>query len=240
MQINLTMLGIGLAVMFFGYFFGLFEGRGQGYKRRKQEEEEEKKTRAAIEKPLAPPPPLVADNGLLKISLDDKQQPQLDLDGQRVEASSLTADQRKRLMELLVLARPWLDPNFQPKTAAPPPVARPAGPSTPAPAHPVQAALPASPKPAPSVAPKASTPPARPEVAAPTTMVGQIDAILQTRLAGTPLAGRGIRLTESPEGAVTVEVGLERFPSVGEVTDPTIQAIIRAAIAEWEQKYTPT
>ncbi len=240
MQMNLlTMLGIGLAVMFFGYFFGLFEGRGQGYKRRKQQEEEEKKTRAAIERPLAPPP--VADNSLLKISLDIKQQPQLDLDGQRVDPSRLTADQRKRLMELLVLARPWLDPNFQPKAAAPPPVARPAGPSTPTPAPPVQAApAAANPKPGPSVTPAAATPPARPEVVAPTTMVGQIDAILQARLAGTPLAARGIRLTESPEGAVTVEVGLERFPSVGEVTDPTIQAIIRAAIAEWEQKYTPT
>lgn len=28
-----VLIGIALAVMFFGYFFGLFEGRGQGYKK---------------------------------------------------------------------------------------------------------------------------------------------------------------------------------------------------------------
>jgi len=48
MQFNLfIVIGIGLAAMFFGYFFGLFEGRGQGYKKRKKEEPEEKKDSAA-------------------------------------------------------------------------------------------------------------------------------------------------------------------------------------------------
>ncbi len=44
MQFNLfIVIGIGLAAMFFGYGFGLFEGRSQGYKKRKKEEPEEKK-----------------------------------------------------------------------------------------------------------------------------------------------------------------------------------------------------
>ncbi len=230
MQINLTMLGIGLAVMFFGYFFGLFEGRGQGYKRRKTEEEE-KKTRAAIEKPLRPPPPApVVENSLLKISLDENNQPCLDLDGQRVNTPQLTPEQRKRLIDLMVMARPWIDGSASQKPAVPavqtvnPPM------TTTAPA-PVP-----TPKPAPSL-PVASS---KPEAAAPTTMVGQIDAILQARLTGTPLSGRGIRLVESPEGMVTVVVGMNSYPGVSEVPDPAIQAAIRSAITEWEQKYTPT
>lgn len=230
MQINLTMLGIGLAVMFFGYFFGLFEGRGQGYKRRKKEEEEEKKTKAAIEKPLPPPPSPVVANSLLKISLDENHQANLDLDGQRVDTSQLTPEQRKRLIDLMVMARPWIDGSAPPKPAVQtvnPPMPATASPPIPTP----------KPAPSPTVAPPAQP---KPDVAAPTTMVGQIDAILQIHLAGTPLSGRGIRLVESSEGTVTVVVGLDSYPGVSEVPDPTIQAAIRAAISEWEKRYTPS
>ena len=49
MQISiLALVGIGLATMFFGYFFGLFEGRGQGYKKRRNEEASDPELRAAI------------------------------------------------------------------------------------------------------------------------------------------------------------------------------------------------
>ncbi len=70
-------------------------------------------------------------------------------------------------------------------------------------------------------------------------MVGQIDAILQTNLIGTPLANRGIRLVELPEGGALVVVENDRYAGVGEVPDPQIQAAIRTAIAEWEKRYTP-
>jgi hypothetical protein len=70
-------------------------------------------------------------------------------------------------------------------------------------------------------------------------MVGQIDAILQTKLAGTQLSGRGVRLIESPDGGVSVMVGLQKFSGVGEVPEAEVQAAIRAAIAEWEQRFTP-
>lgn len=70
-------------------------------------------------------------------------------------------------------------------------------------------------------------------------MVAQIDEILQARLVSSPLADHAIKLMESPEGGVIVLVGLQKFNGVGEVTDPQIQAEIRAAIAEWEKKYTP-
>lgn len=239
MQINLTMLGVGLAVMFFGYFFGLFEGRGQGYKRRKKEEDEEKKTKAAFEKPLPPasvPPAPVRENNLLKISLDENQQPRLDLDGQRVDTTQLTPEQRKRLIDLMVMARPWIDGSTPQKTAVPP---KPTMPTV----NPPQTAPAPAPIPAPKPASSPSVPPTtspKQDVTAPTTMVSQIDAILQTHLTGSPLSGRGIRLVESPEGTVTVVVGIDNYPGVNEVPDPAIQAAIRAAISEWEQRYTPT
>jgi hypothetical protein len=70
-------------------------------------------------------------------------------------------------------------------------------------------------------------------------MVAQIDEILQKNIAGTSLANRGIRLMDAPGGGVTVFLGLDRYSSVGDVTDPEAQAAIRAAIAVWEKKYTP-
>jgi hypothetical protein len=63
--------------------------------------------------------------------------------------------------------------------------------------------------------------------------------LIETMLIGTPLATRGIRLVESAEGGAMVVVGLKRYPGVGDVPDPEVQAAIRAAIAEWEKKYTP-
>jgi hypothetical protein len=69
--------------------------------------------------------------------------------------------------------------------------------------------------------------------------VSQIDSLLQARLAGTPLEERGIFLAQSPEGGVAVYVGLTRYNGIDEVPDAQIKAAIRAAISEWENKYTP-
>jgi hypothetical protein len=55
----------------------------------------------------------------------------------------------------------------------------------------------------------------------------------------TPLEKSGIRLQESLQGGVEVYVGLQKFETIDDVPDQTIKGIIRAAIAEWEEKYTP-
>jgi hypothetical protein len=232
-----ALIGIGLAAMFFGYFFGLFEGRGQGYKKRQKEEAANPSLKAALQTPLpppsapapvpAPPPAPVAppppDTSLLRLSLDAREQPCLDLDGQRVNTQQMAPQERKRLIDLMVLMRPWIDVSpvqSQERPATVTPAARPMMPPPPPP-PPVMPVKPA-------------------EIAsAPTTMVGQIDAILQTNLIGTPLATRGIRLVESAQGGAMVIVGLNKYPGVGDVPDPEVQAAIRTAIAEWEQKYTP-
>lgn len=190
--------------------------------------------------------PALPGTTLLRLWLDSAERPSLDLDGQRVETSTISEPNRKRLITLLNVMRPWIEG----KSAAP--VAPPAAAQVPAPANPVPQIVtpvaapfdPAPPsgssqgKPAPSVAP-APTVKKDEKPVAPLSIVAQIDEILQARLAVTPLAKRGIRLQESPEGGVIVWVGIQKFAGVGDVTDPEVQAIIHAATSEWERKYTP-
>ena len=232
----LALIGISLVTMFFGYFFGLSEGRGQGYKKRQKEETSTPSLVAALQTPVPPPSspapqpalspaptvPPPAERSLLKLSLDAREQPCLDLDGQRVNRERMAPQQRKRLIDLMVVMRPWIDASPVPSQGAP---------VTAAPA-----ARPAMPPPPPPVAPAKTTP----IILAPTSLVGQIDAILQANIIGTPLETRGIRLVESPEGGALVVVGPNRYPGVSDVPDPEVQAAIRKATAEWEQKYTPT
>jgi hypothetical protein len=234
MNFNWSIL-IWIAVVIFVYVFGLFEGRGQGYKRRKAEEAEEKKNQPAL---VAPAPQTVTvkvdDPGILRIK-NDNGTIALDLDGSRVDTSSLNADQRKRLIEMLNLMRPWLEGKAASTSPA----------NTPAPSNLVadlrqdfsSPSMPPAPQPA---APRTATiaPEDRP-VAPAGSIVSQIDSILQARLVGTPLEDRGVFLAQSPEGGVMVYVGLTKYMGVNDVPDPEIKAAIRAAIAEWENKYTP-
>ncbi len=247
----LAIIGIALAAMFFGYGFGLFEGRGQGYKRRQKEEASDPALRPVVPPP-APPAPAPApvaprEDALLKLKLDGTGQACLDMDGQHIDTSQISPQQRKRLIDLMVMMRPWIE-------SGPIASSKPQAVSAPAPEPPPSAGTAAA-------AQRATVPPfdtqpltrttgplnlgasplaaADQPASAPTTMVGQIDAILQTRLIGTPLASRGIRLVESVQGGAMVVVGLNRYAGVGDVPDPEVQAAIRAAIAEWEKKYTP-
>lgn len=235
MQFNLLILiGISLAAMFFGYFFGLFEGRGQGYKRHQKEAEEENAGKGPAQTFLPPSPLSSSENSLLRLSRGENSQLRLDLDGQRVDTSRLAPEQRKRLIDLMVLMRPWIEGGTIQKTVAPSqPVEQPAS------APPSSAAMQTPPTAAPLSQAKAAPTLSSKEDSAPTSMVGQIDAILQTRLVGTPLENLGIQLTESAEGGVVVLVGKDRYASVGDVPDPAVQAAIKAAIAEWERRYTP-
>jgi hypothetical protein len=71
------------------------------------------------------------------------------------------------------------------------------------------------------------------------SIVSQIDAILQSRIVGTPLEDRGVFLAQSPEGGVMVYIGLTKYMGVDDVPDPEVKAAIRSAIREWENRYTP-
>lgn len=232
----LAIFGIAMAAMFFGYGFGLFEGRGQGYKKRKTEEDQEKKE--TPEPASSPATVTVDDPGLMRIK-NDNGSLTLDLDGTRVNASSLSNDQRKRLIEMLNFIRPWLENKPAPAPPSPSasvPVVQQATPV---------ASVPATATPRPISQPvtqnqdKSSTAKNDRPAAPANSIVGQIDSILQERLVGTPLEERGVFLAQSPEGGVNVYIGLTRYSSVDEVPDMEIKAAIRAAISEWEDKYTP-
>ena len=245
-----------IAGLVFVYLFGLFEGRGQGYKKRKAEEEQGRK-----EEPLPPAAPLktetitVDDPGLLRIK-DENGSFVLELDGRRVNPTSLSSDQRKRLIDMLNIMRPWLEGRSAPAAAAPPKPApssasprpstvderlnalgapapeRQSAPSQPEPPAPRQAAPP------PATRPSTIAKEDRPAAPA-NSIVSQIDSILQEQLAGSHLEERGIFLAQSPEGGVTVYVGLTRYDGIDDVPDPEIKTAIRLAIAEWEKRYTP-
>lgn len=226
---------IWLTVAIAVYLFGIWEGRGQGYKKRKAEEEQERKDNPPA--PLQPAKPAtvkVDDPGLMRIK-NENGLLTLDLDGVRADTSSLTVDQRKRLIEMLNVIRPWLEGKPVPAPVPSPASAQVAPPPQPKPVAtpPIPAAPPRATAPIPSAPRDKDAPPAA------TGIVGQIDAVLQARLHGTPLEGRGIFLSNSPEGGVIVNVGLRKFHGVDEVTDPEIKAALRGAITEWENKYTP-
>jgi len=239
-----------IAGLVFVYFFGLFEGRGQGYKRRKAEEEQEKKEHPAP--PVSLETRTVDDPGLLRIK-NENGSFVLDLDGSRVNPISLSSDQRRRLIDMLNIMRPWLEGR-----SAPAPAVKPSPPPVPKPTtlderldaigSPVPQSKPVPPQPAPPPARQTPQPPTprsstiakedRPATPA-NSIVSQIDAILQERLAGTPLEERGIFLSQSQEGGVIVYVGLTRYNGIDDVPDPEVKSVIRAAISEWENRYTP-
>jgi hypothetical protein len=144
---------------------------------------------------------------------------------------SLSPEKKKRLIELITVFRPWLD-AAQPGQPAPKPAA--AVPPQP-PAAPIQ-------EPVSRPIQPASLSPIKPEPEkklGSLSIVQQIDSVLQARIMDTPLAKQGLRLQESLQGGVEVYVGLQKYLTVDEVPDEVIKSTIRAAIAEWEAKYTP-
>ncbi len=66
------------------------------------------------------------------------------------------------------------------------------------------------------------------------SIVEQIDEILQEMLPNTPLAGQTIRLRQEPSLGVVVWVGTERYVGVESVPDPQVQDIVKAAVKKWE------
>ncbi len=236
MEINWSVVGW-IAAVIFVYIFGIFEGRNQGRKRRIAEEQEEKK-----DLPVSPTETVeVGDPGILRLK-NENGMLALDLDGTRVDPPSLSPSERKRLVEILNLIRPWLE-GKPVQAVTPPPRSDPTVESR---LNTISASPPAPmpvPAPAASVTPKPAIPiPSKKDEkpqTAPTSMVGQINAILQVRIANTPLASQGVTMMEIPSGGVIVYVGVNKYEGIEEVPNEDIKAAIRSAIAEWEQKYTP-
>lgn len=225
--------GLGLVVLLIGFFIGYVDSNIRSVKKIDTAETKANVVRAEAEQKLAAAealkastPAAVDDPGLLRLK-NKNGAPSLELDGVTLNPKNISPEQKKRLIELVTVMRPWVEGGQIP-AAIPPPAA------------PLQTPLmPASPR---EVSPRPGQSLKKPEPdkqISSLSIVQQIDTVLQERLLNTPLEKSGIRLQESLQGGVEVYVGLQKFESIDDVPDQTIKTTIRAAIAEWEEKYTP-
>ncbi len=151
----------------------------------------------------------------------------LGMDGNQLSSpEALTPEQRRLLVKLVIDMRPWLEgvavsapdrPNAGQPSASPDREAgyRPATASAAA-----EPPKPAQEKPAPVVM---------------KSIVEQIDEVLQKKLEGTSLQSRDIQLTEGPDGAVVVRIGLNKFSGIEAVPDAEVRALIKQSITDWEK-----
>jgi len=222
-------LSIGVIVgMAIGWVIGFIDSNNRTSKKIEAAEARAERAISEAEQKIAAGSEVVNvmdDPGLLRLKHRDGV-PFLEMDGMSLNVKSVSQEQKKRLIELLTYIRPWVESG--------PPAQIAARPAAPAPLQPAAAI--------PGPTPTQPLPPIKPmeeKNIRSLSIVAQIDTVLQARMVDTPLANRGIRLTESSIGGVEVYVGLNKYPSIDEVPDTTIQNAIRAAIAEWEQKFTP-
>src|SRR5688500_8153487 len=97
---------IAMAAMNFSNSLAVFEERDQCDKKRKAEEEQQPGEKP---EPLDNPKMITVDDSCLLLIQNENGFLTLDVDGTRVDTSSLSADQRKRLIEMLNYIRPWLE-----------------------------------------------------------------------------------------------------------------------------------
>ncbi|MCZ2127659.1 MAG: hypothetical protein LC099_07780 [Anaerolineales bacterium] len=172
---------------------------------------------------------------LLRIKVGGDFQTRVEMDNQLLTAP-LSSEKKQRLLELLNLFRVFLDDA--PLKSAPKPTPQPITSPLSEPISMPRVAAPVEPIPA-TISFRA-----KPKTDAETefkllSMVKQIDAVLQTRLRGTALEEQDIRLNDSAQGGLEVQVGARTFETIDAVPDEEIKSAIRAAIAEWEKKYVP-
>jgi hypothetical protein len=70
------------------------------------------------------------------------------------------------------------------------------------------------------------------------SVVDEVNEILQRKLHGSPMAGKGIHLMENYNKEIRFWVGLESYNDVAEIPDPEIRRLINEAVKEWEQNRT--
>ncbi len=244
----LAYIGAALIGLLIGWGIGFFDSNARTAKKIREAEEAAKdaqtklvEVQKAAEAQIASAAAAAAPGiTLLRLWMDNSEFVRLDLDGSTVDHSNLDEHQRKRLVNLMVTMRPWVEGRGE--SASAPPAAAPAQPAAPPVVPPpvsfVQEPR-VKPQPVTLQAIFAPKPAPQEEPSGPRTMVEQIDAILQEKLAKGPLAGRRIKILESPDKGVIVQVDGKEYPSVGEVPDPEVQAALRDATAEWEKKFTP-
>lgn len=175
-------------------------------------------------------PGLVDSESLLRLKKENNRV-LVEMDGATL-SGALSADEKKRLLELVSHLRPFLEGQSQ-QPVIKPVVTQPPQPSA-------SAVVSEGVKPVSILStgqPKKKLSPEQ-EFAL-LSIVQQIDTVLQKKIENTPFQDAGIHLQESPQGAVEVHIGLQKYESIDDVPDEKIKSMIRAAISEWETKYIP-
>ncbi len=229
MEFNWTTIGVLIAVWVVGYLLGLLEA---AIKNSNKEEEVKEGTASPtgdgdeadrLEPRVLEPEALAIFerlSGALKLRID----------GEIVEyRSEISAEQQKRLINLIVSLRPWVEGTTKEEK------------TTPLPEDAKISTLQESKY----LGDEAEVPieidPELENVAfANLSMVEQIDRVLQKKLQGHPLEKRGIALRSALNGSLLVQVGIDEYEWIDDIPDQPIQDIIREAIAEWEEKATPS
>jgi len=253
----------GIVGMIIGWLIGFFDSNNRTAKKIREAEEREEHAKKEMDKRITDIKEQYENNanikkddpGLLRIK-NEGGSVVIEMDGMPLKRP-LPPNGRKRLIDLVTVLRPFIEGKSapvpssatmqsSPRPVSPPPAAMPAQPhasplqnedelifrlTPPEPVKPIEAGL------GTILSPQKKEKEEKP--AAPLSIVGQIDSVLQKRLANSPLAGRGIKLQESPDGSVQVLVGEQTFPGIDEVPDDAIKAAIRAAVTEWENNSTP-
>ncbi|NOR90444.1 MAG: hypothetical protein GQ524_09330 [Anaerolineales bacterium] len=67
----------------------------------------------------------------------------------------------------------------------------------------------------------------------PTSMIEQINVILQEKIESSGRSHMGVRLLESPSGAARVLIGVQSY-DLADVPDEDIRQLIQEAVADWE------
>lgn len=238
---TLALWGLGLGVLLIGFLIGYLDSNVRSAQKIEAAEAKAEVIRTESEKRMADAealksqaPKAVDDPGLLRLKNKDGM-PLLEMDGVILNTRNITADQKKRLVELLSVIRPWLESGpsisstpIQTASAPNPSVPRPA------PVQPAVSALSAS-----ATQPLPITRALTEKEFKALSIIDQIDRVFQSQIAGTSYESLGIRIFEGAVGSVEVMVGVNKYPSIDDVPDADIKKAIRAAIAEWEEKYTP-
>ena len=72
-----------------------------------------------------------------------------------------------------------------------------------------------------------------PVASKPTSMIEQINVILQEKIDSSGRSHMGVRLLESPSGAARVLIGVQSY-DLADVPDEDIRQLIQQAVADWE------
>jgi len=67
------------------------------------------------------------------------------------------------------------------------------------------------------------------------SVIEEVNSILQKKLIGSPLAGKGIHMMENHNKEIRFWVGLNSYDDVDEIPDADVRQIIDESVKEWEK-----